>query len=86
MTPEERAKVLLVYMSRLPDVPDVDATIAVFAQAIRDAEDAALERAAAIADARNVGGRGGDDYETGGYAVAADICDAIRELKSKQET
>lgn len=45
MSPEERAKELLIYMASMPETPDVDKTLAVFAAAITQAENDKLEEA-----------------------------------------
>lgn len=76
MTPEERAKALLIYMSQLPDVPDVDATISVFASAIRDAENAKIAQVLHLVAQREIA-------KELGAEVIGTHWEAISNLKSK---
>lgn len=92
VSPEERAKAVMAWLRQecsdaictYLDCPSCGC-MAYLAQAIRDAEDAALERAAAIADGRS-SEHCESDWELGSAQSAETIASDIRALKHSKET
>lgn len=85
-TPEERAKQTVDALLRLPHFDEGEALAsgaALIAQAIREAEDAALERAARLA--LNQVKFASDDWGQGHSVAAAGIANAIRALKHNKD-
>lgn len=101
-TPEKRAQSLIAKMIQMRPTPDARVSVDLIAQAIRDAEDAALERAAIVVQTKvsmaattfeqageKLRDRNGDEHFLGAKSVNELIerkASDIRSLKHSKET